>query len=235
MIILASAHGVSAGTAGKHAIQPPATIQATARSYLETLLAHRNSDSGHISSSEVVIGKLDSRLRLTVCDTPLSASLPAGARLSGKTTVGVRCNGSKPWTVYVPAQIVSTGHYVVAKTALQRGALITSENIELRHEKLRNMPRGYIPELESVHGKVLKRHVSTGQVLTAAMLGEALLVKKGQRVAVIAGTNGLKVSSVGIAESDAASGDRVKVRNPVSDRVIAGVVEPNGSVLADTW
>ena len=49
----------------------------------------------------VSIRPLDSRLAPAMCDEPLQA-LPANTtRTLGAVSVGVRCNGTKPWTIYV--------------------------------------------------------------------------------------------------------------------------------------
>ena len=59
-------------------------------------------------------GALDSRLRLARCEQPLNAFAAPGGKLSGKITVGVRCDGPKPWSLYVPVQVSIPGKAAVA-------------------------------------------------------------------------------------------------------------------------
>ncbi|RAE77565.1 flagellar basal body P-ring formation protein FlgA, partial [Burkholderia multivorans] len=50
---------------------------------------------------------------LAACTT-LEPFLPTGARLWGRTTVGVRCAGERPWTVYLQAKVTVHATYYVA-------------------------------------------------------------------------------------------------------------------------
>lgn len=63
----------------------------TARDYLG-----QNIDREDFTRSEIIMGSLDRRLRLTRCKQPLSAQLAPGSRFSGKTTVHVKCASSTP-------------------------------------------------------------------------------------------------------------------------------------------
>ena len=62
---------------------------------------HKHLEEIQADRFDIRIRPLDQRLRLSQCETPLEAFLPPGARLYGKTTVGVRCTGDKPWKIFV--------------------------------------------------------------------------------------------------------------------------------------
>ncbi|HAS50615.1 MAG TPA: flagella basal body P-ring formation protein FlgA, partial [Gammaproteobacteria bacterium] len=55
-------------------------------------------------------------------------------------------------------------------------------------------------------------------------------VRQGETVTLIAGQSGMQVTSSGIALSDAGIGERVRVRNETSKRVIQGTVVEQGRV-----
>ncbi|MCB1756328.1 MAG: flagellar biosynthesis protein FlgA, partial [Gammaproteobacteria bacterium] len=54
---------------------------------------------------QVEPGRLDRRLKLVKCLQPLDAFWPPGARQYGNTSVGISCEGEKPWKIYVQASV----------------------------------------------------------------------------------------------------------------------------------
>jgi hypothetical protein len=54
---------------------------------------------------EIRVNRLDPRLRLPLCDQPLTTTLESPAQPLGRVTTRVRCDGSAPWTVFVPAEV----------------------------------------------------------------------------------------------------------------------------------
>ena len=53
----------------------------------------------------IEVNEPDPRLRLARCEEPLSLALPPGGPRSGSITVGVRCTGERPWSLFVPARV----------------------------------------------------------------------------------------------------------------------------------
>jgi flagella basal body P-ring formation protein FlgA len=182
---------------------------------------------------EIVPGRLDSRLRLARCDLPLEAFMPPGRRELGNTTVGVRCSGSKRWTLYVPMTInVYTG-VVVAATSLPKGEQLDSSKIKIARHNLARLPQGYFRDPSAVEGMMLKRNVTACRPLTPAMLKAKRLIERGQRVTMLATGGGLEVRMPGEALSHGSSGERIRVRNISSRKVVEGVVVAAGTVRVD--
>jgi flagella basal body P-ring formation protein FlgA len=61
-------------------------------------------------------------------------------------------------------------------------------------------------------------------------LAPELLVKRGSQVILRAGAGMFEVNVVGKALSDAAEGERVRVKNVKSQRIVEGYVMADGSV-----
>ncbi|MGA0927530.1 MAG: hypothetical protein ACO3RW_10050, partial [Burkholderiaceae bacterium] len=76
--------------------QPLEDITDIARDAATTAAIARGYDDVMVS-----IRPLDSRLAPALCDEPLQALPANSARTLGAVSVGVRCNGTKPWTIYV--------------------------------------------------------------------------------------------------------------------------------------
>ncbi|HHH39513.1 MAG TPA: hypothetical protein ENK50_08060, partial [Sedimenticola sp.] len=84
------------------AASPPQSHQAIREAARQHVLK-QITDAGQ--PAVVTAGRLDSRLKLARCDSPLETFSPPGKRRSAKQTVGVRCNGKQSWTLYVPVTV----------------------------------------------------------------------------------------------------------------------------------
>ncbi len=75
--------------------------------------------------AEVVVGSLDTRLRLAPCQK-VEPHLPAGTRLWGRSRIGLRCvDGPTRWNVFVPVTVKAWGPAWVLKKAVASGATLT--------------------------------------------------------------------------------------------------------------
>ncbi|WP_255722486.1 flagellar basal body P-ring formation chaperone FlgA [Ectothiorhodospira lacustris] len=175
-------------------------------------------------------GSLDPRLRLRACDTTLETFLPAGARMTGHTTVGVRCTAPSPWSLFVPMQVVVRGEVVVLERALPRGTLLSQNDIRLELRDLGNMHSGYLTDPAEVTNMVLRRALPAGTALSPQMVEPQRLVQRGQKVTLVAQNTDLSVRMEGQALADGAHGDRVQVRNLSSRRIVEGRVLSAGVV-----
>ena len=55
--------------------------------------------------TKTTISTLDKRLKLTKCEIPLTAFTASDINQSRKFSVGVKCNGVKPWSLYLSVNI----------------------------------------------------------------------------------------------------------------------------------
>ena len=173
---------------------------------------------------DVEIALLDPRLHLAACDTPLSAFTPAGARRGANGSVGVRCTGAQPWKIYVSAHVTSRDRVLVANRALPRNAVLTAADLTLVERAVDTLSQGYLRDAAELDGMRLRRPVAAGAVLTPAMLASVPLVSRGQQVTLEAQTGGVHIRMAGEALAEAALGQRIRVKNLSSDRVVEGVV-----------
>ncbi len=195
-----------------------ATMRTTARDFLQELHAE------HAGNLTVQVGHLDSRLRLARCDEGKEAFLPNGSRTMGHVTVGIRCPGPRPWTVYVAARVEITGTVLVAKRAMRRGELLSERELRSAEMDLGGLSRGYVTDPAEVVGKRLKRSAREGQVIAPSMLEATPLVRRGEQVGIIYASKNFFVRAEGIALADGGAGESIKVRNRSSEKVLDGVV-----------
>ena len=204
-------------------IQPLESIRQAARQVVAAQFTQTNADT------EIEIGSLDTRLRLNKCSQPLDTFFPQGIRGS-KITVGVRCMEPKKWTIYVTAQVHQMAEVLVAQEYIRRGSLIRREDFVLKKFDLNQLKYGYFTDINEVLGKPMKRHLSRGAVLTPAAIAVAKVIKRGERVTIIAETGGISVHATGEALEDGGLGDIIRVKNLNSRKEIEARVDGPGRV-----
>lgn len=177
------------------------------------------------------INNLDKRLFLKKCSEALQTFYAPGSNKSvGKTTVGVRCNTPHAWAIYVPATVNQFA--TVYKTAkyLNKGHVIGEGDIQAISYNLATLNYGYFTDKSQLIGLVTKRKLSPNRVITANQVKEPLLVKRGDQVALVAKSSKFSIKMKGKSLMNGAKGDRIRVKNLSSNRVIEGTVTQNAEV-----
>jgi len=210
------------------AYQSHASIYKTAKIFLNS-----NSLSKKNNQTTIKVGKLDSRLKLKKCSKRLQAFLPKGSRKMGKTTVGVKCVGTKPWSLHVPVTISVFGDVLVAKRQLLKGDVLSVSDLKLEKHNLTNLPHGYIEEINSSAGMKVKRRITAGSVITPSMLKKPRIVTRGQKITILAKIGHMQVSMEGKALAHGAAGERIQVMNTKSSKKLEGVITDKGEVKVD--
>ena len=177
---------------------------------------------------ELAVGQVDPRLALPACPAP-EAFLPAGGRLWGNSTVGVRCSGDKPWTVFVPVQVRVTGSYQVAARPLAAGQPISTADLTPRTGDLTQLPAGIVTDPAQAAGKTPAMGMAAGQPLRLDLLRSPLVVQQGQSVMLQSMGRGFTVRAEGKALSQAADGQVVQVRS-ASGTTVSGIARVGGVV-----
>lgn len=182
------------------------------------------------SRVEIKMGHLDPRLRLTQCDIPLNAKLAPGSQLSGKTTVHVRCNSSKPWTVYLGAYIKLFANVIKTAEPLNRGHILQKKNLISAEEELSQLKYAYFTDMNRLIGKQLKRRLPQQKVIKVNYVKSPTLVKRGELVSIVTENAGYSVKMSGTAMMSGTKGDRIQVKNLSSKRIIEGTIKATGIV-----
>lgn len=182
------------------------------------------------SRVDVSVGSLDSRLKLAACDQMLETYNSPNGLSGGRGVVGVRCNGSKPWKIYVPVTLAMMESVVVSRRPLVRGQALQATDLMLSEMDVSRLHKAYFTRIEDVVGLRSKRAIASGRTLHAGLLQRAKWVKRGNQVEIVAISDGLQVRMKGKALADGGRGDRVKVKNLNSGRVITGTVADAGVI-----
>lgn len=207
-------------------VQGHADILAAAHDFLTAQLQNQPD-----AKSEIRLGSLDPRLRLPACDRPLEGFLPPGGHLSGNTSVGVACPGTQTWKLYVQAYVAVFRTVAVAAAYLPAGAALGADTVRFEERDVTAGGYGYLTDIEQVRDRIVKQPVQEGRIIPPQALTRAKLIRRGETVVILSRSGSIEVRMSGSALMDGAAGDRIRVRNAKSQRIIEGKVEAPGLVM----
>lgn len=197
-------------------------IKQTAIDFL-TAQAKEFSDKVNVNVTPV-----DSRLNLPVCDAP-EAFLPIGARITGRTSVGVKCTTTANWTIYLQANVGIIANYVATASSIPAGQPITPNDITLVEGDLAALPRGVMTDPQQVIGRTLTTSLRPGMPVRQEILRQQLAIQQGQAVKLSSSGPGFSVMMEGVALTSATEGQLVKAKT-ASGQVVTGTAKMGGIV-----
>ena len=180
--------------------------------------------SGVAGRVEVLIGTPDSRLTLAPCPN-MQPFIPTGARLWGRTTLGVRCVGGPTWQVFLPANIKVYGQAPVASRALNAGESLTDADVRYDEVELTRFPMGALADMADLANKQLSRPVPAGQPLLRDQFRARQVVMQGDDVKLVYSGPGFAVTTQARALSTATEGQNVRVVTE-SGKTLNGIARP---------
>lgn len=172
---------------------------------------------------------LDTRLALAPCGHTLE-TFAAPGRGAGRTTVGVRCNAPKPWTLYVPVQVDASVATIVLRDAMPRGSVLTAGDLRVELKPAARVFGQLVSSVASAVGKQLRRDTAAGTALKINMLTDPQAIARGQTTQIVSVINNIEVVMNGTALSGASAGETIKIRNNTSGKLLEGVVMLDGRV-----
>ncbi|HSC66951.1 MAG TPA: flagellar basal body P-ring formation chaperone FlgA [Cellvibrio sp.] len=179
---------------------------------------------------DISVGNLDSRLRLSSCNQALVFTVQDPIGLGGNISVNAQCNSGKVWSVHVPAQVTIYRQIPIAARDVARGEVINQAHLETSLVNISSIRQAFLPEAGAIIGREAKRNIARGEPFKTALLDAPTVVKRGEVVVLESQAGSLKVSSAGTAMADGRIGQKIRVRNNSSERIISGVVISQGLV-----
>ena len=165
---------------------------------------------------------LDPALRLPRCGAALVA------RVQGSNSVEVACPDG--WRLFVPVRVRRSQTVLVLSRGIAPGETITADAFVPETRDASRIVGAAVADPAQAVGRVARRTLSAGAVLSATDLVAQRLIRRGDNVALVSRRGGVEVRVVGRALGDAGESERVTVENLSSRRVVQGVVGPGGDV-----
>lgn len=186
---------------------------------------------------------VDESTALQVTRIPATGILPVGdARITVQAPARMERNFYVPVTVAVgdeqtTVQVSVTATQLVAVLTatrrIERGEVLGAGDVVVRSVNRFDAPRGALVALPDVLGSAAVRPILPGMVLAEGMIEKPSAVQRGERVRLVSALGSLEVSVAAEALESGAHGQRIRVRNTETRRIITARVRGAGEVIID--
>ena len=191
--------------------------------------ARRVAQQQGLQDIEVSAHRIDRRLQLALCNTPLETSANT-RQISQRVSVSVRCTDKPGWRLYVPVKVSAYLNTVTLRHSVPRGTILTAADLSAKKLPVSEVRGAYLGRIEDAVGKSLRRAGRAGKPLHLGILESPPVLRRGQETDLLVGFRGVEVKMQGTALANGSPGDLVKVKNVASGKTLEGIVTPEGWV-----
>jgi len=178
---------------------------------------------------EIDIHPLDRRLKLAKCTVPLEAYSQKKQLSSGALSIGIRCKGKQSWSLYNPAKISLFFKVLTLTHDIKRHTVIQASDVQLER-RVKRLSQGFFTHYAQIEGKISTRNLQSGTALRESHLFTPQLIKKGDKVRIIAESSAFTIQMSGYALMGGHLGNQIRVRNSRTNKVIEGTIKKRGVV-----
>lgn len=178
---------------------------------------------------EITLGELDPRLKLAPC-AKVSAYVPRGSALWGRTRVGLRCEQGARWNIFWPVTVKVWGQALVAARSLTAGEVLEATDVAMAEVDLAAEFSPAITDVQALVGRSLARPLQAGQGVREADLRLRRWFSAGDPVRLVVRGTGFQAAATGTALAHGDEGRCARVRVD-SGRVLCA--QPVGERLAE--
>ncbi len=128
----------------------------------------------------------------------------------------------KRWTrtLHAWGKVAIVSKVLVAKKTIERGEKLSPANTALIEKDTTRLHLPYLSSFTSCTGKVAKRTIPAGRLITREMITNPILVKRGEVVTVKVQTPNILITTLAIARQEGRYGDIIRVQNIQSKKTI---------------
>jgi flagella basal body P-ring formation protein FlgA len=164
-----------------------------------------------------------------------SVAIQKMPEIDGKGLAMVEFAGEdgRPRISYVPFRVYEKKTLFYMKRALSKGSAVSEDDLGTKETYISENELIYPKEVRDVVGKLLRKDVAAGTVLTTLILDSPQMVRRGETVTIIGESKQLVVKVKGRAEDSGRVGEKIRVKNLSSDREVIGRVAGNGTVVVE--
>lgn len=206
--------GLAASVQLAEAEEAAAPLDAAVLEQVKALAIGKTAEPAQAGSPriELVVGQLDSRLRLAPCER-VEPYVPPNTRLWGKSRIGLRCaRGAVAWNVYLPITVKAWGQALVLPAGGTIGSVVAEADLAQAEVDLAEEPSPAVLDRRAVVGRVLAQPLRPGQALRLAHVKARQYFAAGETVRVVALGDGFALESLGQALTNGFEGQTARVR-----------------------
>jgi len=179
---------------------------------------------------EISVLPLDSLLKLPECTEPLEAFTTTDLIKAGRTSIGVRCNGEKKWSIFTSAVIKIYENVIVLSRPVQRGEIITRQHLAIEKKDVSKLRGDFVTQAEQIENKQAARYIQTGAIPGLRSFIEPKLIKRGDKIIISTIQPAFSIRMSGVAMMDGSKDQLIRIKNENSGRIISATVIEAGLV-----
>lgn len=139
-------------------------------------------------------------------------------------------NGQEYGQVKMNGDLRLFGPVLIVNKRLGRNEIIGNEDLAVTHRDVTMLDPGFLKSKEQAAGRRLKVSLPSGAILRAQALSEPDLVRRGEKVTILAKSELVQISVPGEAKDSGARGEIIRIKNLSSRREIQAKVVDSGLV-----
>jgi flagella basal body P-ring formation protein FlgA len=183
-------------------------------------------------------------IHLTVQRAPEELIFPVGALswkvmpsrpdILGSTSFSISfaVDGQAVGNCVIRGRLKVLGEVAVAAMPLRKGDLLAARSVRLAKQDLADLKDPY-PALDQVLGKEMARTVNSGTILDQGNVVAPAVVKEGDMVKIVARKGALQITASGLARADGRQGERIRVKNIGTNKLVYCRVDGPGMVSVE--
>ncbi|RMH55211.1 MAG: flagella basal body P-ring formation protein FlgA [Candidatus Hydrogenedentota bacterium] len=154
------------------------------------------------------------------------------SNFSVRLTVKVGGEGAEEEKIFfVPVHATRIVNVVVPVHPIAKGARIEAADVRVERRDGFSLPRDAVHDSAEVVGRIARRLLLEGKPLTSSAIERERLVRRGDKVRLVARFGGIEVTAEGTAFENGGLGESIRVRNKESKKIIIGRVSGPREVL----
>jgi flagella basal body P-ring formation protein FlgA len=160
--------------------------------------------------------------------------MPSRPNILGSTSFSIAftVDGQPAGNCVIRGRLKALGEVAVAAVSLRKGDVITSRNVRLAKQDLADLDNPFTT-LEQVMGMEMARTVNSGTILDQSNVVAPSVIKEGDMVKIVARKGALRITTSGLARMDGRQGERIRVKNISTNKMIYCRVDGPGMVSVE--
>ncbi len=181
---------------------------------------------------EVEVSFKGKGLRLPPGEVELKFDLPERAAKFGYMPLNLKVmlNGETHKVLRLKATASVYEDVVALNSDARKGNILTLDDLKLLRVKKTPSMRESFSDIGDAAGMELRRSLNAGHILTYRELEQPVLIKRGDRVLLVAESSLLKITAPGIAKGKGVEGTMIQVQNLETKKTVYGRIVDSRTV-----
>ncbi|WP_430459845.1 flagellar basal body P-ring formation chaperone FlgA [Thalassolituus sp. LLYu03] len=192
------------------------------------LLAQWTRISGVEGASDVSFPGLPADYALPECRQALVID-PVRDLQPGRNGLEISC-AAPYWKQHLAVQLHVYREVAVLARAVAADAVVSDDDLSYVRQDTGELSKGFFTGDDPLSGQVMRRTQRAGTVVTPDMVEPPVVIERGDAVQILVSRPGIRIEMKGTALESARTGERLRVRNDQSQKVLTATAVRAGLV-----